>query len=646
MIPLTLEEIADIVGGRVVDADADRRSSPARRSSTAGLRKPAGSSSPSTGEHVDGHDYAPAAVEGGAAAVLGSRATGVPDGARRPTRSAHCRSWPGQVLAPAARARGNGLRVVAITGSQGKTIGQGHARACPGRLRHHRRHGGFVQQRARPAADGAARRRPRRASSCSRWARAGSATSPSCARSRHPTSRWCSTSARHTSASSARRSRSRWPRASWSRRSDLMAPPCSTPTTRSSRRWPLAPSARTVTFGRSAAADVRLDDVEVDDLGRPSFALVTGRRRAHVSLRLAGRAPGAQRRGDGGGRGRGRRALRWTCRRQPARRSTGSPGGAWRSTSAPTGWSWSTTPTTPTPTRCARRSRRWPGWADAGGRRTVAVLGEMRELGAAADEEHRAVGAPRPRPRHRRRRGRRTRRAAACTTLSSRPAATTDDAPRRDRRRGGRLVARECRGPRRRPRQGVAWRATRAGRRQAHRGRDWPDGCQTERRPRVESDPAGRWALADLHAGRHPLRDPGALRTRLRPADPRRRPDHPPHQARHPHDGRPGDRAVLGARLLPRHASSPATRPARRRCCCSSCSSGSGTVGFLDDYIKISRQRSLGLRSRAKFIGQTFVALVFGWLATLAVAGGRQRCRRRPGTRSPSSATRATSLCR
>ncbi len=42
---------------------------------------------------------------------------------------------------------------------------------------------------------------------------------------------------------------------------------------------------------------------------------------------------------------------------------------------------------------------------------------------------------------------------------------------------------------------------------------------------------------------------------------------------------------------------------------------GLGTVGFLDDYIKISRQRSLGLRSRAKFIGQTFVALAFGALA-------------------------------
>jgi phospho-N-acetylmuramoyl-pentapeptide-transferase len=42
---------------------------------------------------------------------------------------------------------------------------------------------------------------------------------------------------------------------------------------------------------------------------------------------------------------------------------------------------------------------------------------------------------------------------------------------------------------------------------------------------------------------------------------------------------------------------------------------GLGTVGFLDDYIKISRQRSLGLRSRAKFIGQTVIALIFGFLA-------------------------------
>jgi len=42
---------------------------------------------------------------------------------------------------------------------------------------------------------------------------------------------------------------------------------------------------------------------------------------------------------------------------------------------------------------------------------------------------------------------------------------------------------------------------------------------------------------------------------------------------------------------------------------------GMGLVGFLDDYIKISKQRSLGLRSKAKVIGQTVIAVVFGFFA-------------------------------
>ncbi|WP_370357940.1 phospho-N-acetylmuramoyl-pentapeptide-transferase [Kribbella pratensis] len=42
---------------------------------------------------------------------------------------------------------------------------------------------------------------------------------------------------------------------------------------------------------------------------------------------------------------------------------------------------------------------------------------------------------------------------------------------------------------------------------------------------------------------------------------------------------------------------------------------GMGAVGFLDDFIKIFRQRSLGLRSKAKLAGQTFVAVVFAVLA-------------------------------
>src|SRR5699024_10107405 len=42
---------------------------------------------------------------------------------------------------------------------------------------------------------------------------------------------------------------------------------------------------------------------------------------------------------------------------------------------------------------------------------------------------------------------------------------------------------------------------------------------------------------------------------------------------------------------------------------------GLGLVGFLDDYIKISKQRSLGLRSSAKMSGQVAVAVIFAVLA-------------------------------
>jgi phospho-N-acetylmuramoyl-pentapeptide-transferase len=44
---------------------------------------------------------------------------------------------------------------------------------------------------------------------------------------------------------------------------------------------------------------------------------------------------------------------------------------------------------------------------------------------------------------------------------------------------------------------------------------------------------------------------------------------------------------------------------------------GCGVVGFLDDFIKVARRRSLGLRSKAKMIGLTTVAVSFGILALL-----------------------------
>jgi phospho-N-acetylmuramoyl-pentapeptide-transferase len=42
---------------------------------------------------------------------------------------------------------------------------------------------------------------------------------------------------------------------------------------------------------------------------------------------------------------------------------------------------------------------------------------------------------------------------------------------------------------------------------------------------------------------------------------------------------------------------------------------GMGLVGFLDDFIKIVKQRSLGLRSKAKMIGQAIIAITFAVVA-------------------------------
>jgi phospho-N-acetylmuramoyl-pentapeptide-transferase len=44
---------------------------------------------------------------------------------------------------------------------------------------------------------------------------------------------------------------------------------------------------------------------------------------------------------------------------------------------------------------------------------------------------------------------------------------------------------------------------------------------------------------------------------------------------------------------------------------------GLGLVGFLDDYTKISRERSLGLTSKQKLVGQGLITLVFALLALL-----------------------------
>lgn len=50
---------------------------------------------------------------------------------------------------------------------------------------------------------------------------------------------------------------------------------------------------------------------------------------------------------------------------------------------------------------------------------------------------------------------------------------------------------------------------------------------------------------------------------------------------------------------------------------------GLGLVGVADDYLKIFKQRSTGLRARTKLVGQAVVALSFAWLSLQFTEGGQ-----------------------
>lgn len=114
MIPLTLPEIAAVVGGTVHDdPEGVTVSAPAFIDSRVAERD--GLFVALSGERVDGHDYAGTAVGAGAAAVLGSRPVGVPAVVVDDVTAA---------LAALARhvvAQLRDLTVVGLTGSQGKT---------------------------------------------------------------------------------------------------------------------------------------------------------------------------------------------------------------------------------------------------------------------------------------------------------------------------------------------------------------------------------------------------------------------------------------------------------------------------------------------------------------------------------------------
>lgn len=113
MIALTVADIARIVGGQVVDADPDARVLSVVVDSRAA--EPDCMYVAIPGDRVDGHDFAAAAVEAGAAVVLAQRAIDAPGILVEDTVVAL------GLLAQHARRQLTGCVVVAVTGSSGKT---------------------------------------------------------------------------------------------------------------------------------------------------------------------------------------------------------------------------------------------------------------------------------------------------------------------------------------------------------------------------------------------------------------------------------------------------------------------------------------------------------------------------------------------
>lgn len=114
MIPMTLAEIAAVVHGTVCDGDPATTVTGPVRYETARIER-GGMFAAFAGERRDGHDFAAAVIAAGAAAVLASRPVGVPAVVVADVRAAYAR------LAAAVLTRLPAVHRIGVTGSSGKT---------------------------------------------------------------------------------------------------------------------------------------------------------------------------------------------------------------------------------------------------------------------------------------------------------------------------------------------------------------------------------------------------------------------------------------------------------------------------------------------------------------------------------------------
>ncbi len=247
-------------------------------------------------------------------------------------------------------------------------------------------------------------------------------------------------------------------------------------------------------------------------------------------------------------------------------------------------------------------------------RRRIAVLGEMLELGHAAEELHRQVG------RYAAGHGVDLLigvRGAARAMVESAARAGLDARFFEDPAEAGDR-ARELAGGRRGPLQGFARREGGEGAGKVYGISPCSTSCSTNSSTGTSARSAFSRYTTVAHGLRQPdralplhragsLADQQTARVSNRPVHPRRRPQVAPEEGRHADHGRRADHhfdrdsdAALGGPAL-----SLCLDRARRAC------SAIGWIGFLDDYAKVTKQRNLGLSGKRKLVYQFIMGFAF-----------------------------------
>jgi len=383
MIAMTLHEIATVVDGTVHDDTGVTVSGPAFVDSR--VAELGGLFIAFDGEHVDGHDYAAAALESGAVAVLGTRTLGLPMVVVEDPLVALGK------LAHHVVGKVPDLKVIALTGSQGKTSTKdllarvlsdaGTTVATVGSLNNEL---GLPLTVLRTDQD-------TQFLVLEMGARGIGHLADLCEIARPDVSLVLNVGKAHigefgTQAAIAQAK---------GELVDVLAPEG---TAVLNADDPLVSamasrtSARVLTFGESPHADVRIENLDVDDLGRPRFDLTADGVTEHLELRLLGEhnagnaaAAAAVAVAVGVPLDRAARSLRaarsesrW--RMEVHERSDGITviNDAYNAN--------------PDSMRAALKTLAVIGRSRGKTTRTVAVLGEMRELGESSLEEHDSIG--------------------------------------------------------------------------------------------------------------------------------------------------------------------------------------------------------------------------------------------------------------